>query len=358
MSENLPVAVGQPSRSMIPFSPQNLNEALTISKQLATSDLCPKSFGGKPENVLAAIMMGHELGFGVMQSLSNIAVVNGRASVWGEAVSALILNSGICEYLLDSVAGEGKTLAVTIKTKRSGMPEYVYTYSWADAEKAGLTGKDTYQKYPKDMLYWKCLGRVSKRNYADVLKGIAIRENMDEPIETESVGHVEIVKPAKAAPAEEKVPTPAEPSPEELLKKAEEAKARVAAEEAKEKAKAEKKAKKPEAPAPAPAPAPEKPAPAAEEELKDEVEAKPVNRVIGTLLKAIKIVETGNFALVIQSAEGDQRFTVEAGDAKADYAKAMEYKTHQGKTIELLWEPRAVEIPGVVGKVAKVSLFQ
>lgn len=357
MSENLPVAVGQPSRSMIPFSPQNLNEALTISKQLATSDLCPKSFGGKPENVLAAIMMGHELGFGVMQSLSNIAVVNGRASVWGEAVSALILNSGVCEYLLDSVTGEGDKLAVTIKTKRKGMPEYVYTYSWADAVKAGLSGKDTYQKNPKDMLYWKCLGRVSKRNYADVLKGIAIRENMDEPMETESVGVVEIVKPTKVAPAEEKVPTPAEPSPEELLKKAEEAKARVAAEEAKEKAKAEKKAKKVE-PAPEPAPAPA-PAAAGEEDLKDEpaVEAKPINRVIGTLLKAIKLsnTETGaalGFALVVQSAEGDQKFMVEK------YEDVMEFKKSQNKTVELLWEPLAAPLAGVVGRVAKVSLFQ
>lgn len=357
MSENLPVAVGQPSRSMIPFSPQNLNEALTISKQLATSDLCPKSFGGKPENVLAAIMMGHELGFGVMQSLSNIAVVNGRASVWGEAVSALILNSGICEYLLDSVSGEGKTMAVTIKTKRTGMPEYSYTYSWADAEKAGLTGKDTYQKYPKDMLYWKCLGRISKRIYADILKGIAIRENMDEPMETESVGRVEIVKPAKVAPAEEKVPTPAEPSPEELLKKAEEAKARVAAEEAKEKAKAEKKAKKVE-PTPEPAPAPA-PAAAGEEDLKDEpaVAATPVNRVIGTLLNAIKLsnMETGaalGFALVVQSAEGDRKFMVEK------YEEVIEHKKAQGKTVEVLWEPLAAPLAGVVGRVAKVSLFQ
>ena len=353
MSENLPVAVGQPSRSMIPFSPQNLNEALTISKQLATSDLCPKSFGGKPENVLAAIMMGHELGFGVMQSLSNIAVVNGRASVWGEAVSALILNSGICEYLLDSVAGEGKMMAVTIKTKRTGMPEYVYTYSWADAERAGLTGKDTYQKYPKDMLYWKCLGRISKRIYADILKGIAIRENMDEPMETESVGHIEIVKPVKAEP---KVPAPApegsEQSEIDLKAKADAEKARVAELEAKEKAKAEKKAKKVE-PTPAPAPAP---AAAGEEDLKDEpaVAATPVNRVIGTLLKAIKLsnTETGaalGFALVVQSAEGDQKFMVEK------HEDVMEFKKLQGKTVELLWEPLAAPLAGVVGKVVKCT---
>ncbi len=200
MSENNAIVVAGQPKSMIPFSPQNLNEAMTVSKQLASSDLCPKSFGGKPENVLAAIMYGHEVGFGVMQSLANIAVVNGRAAVWGEAVPALILDSGKCEYLTDKVTGEGDKLAVTITSKRKGHPEYSSTYTWDDAKKAGLSGKDTYQKYPKDMLYWKALGRVAKRLYADVLKGVAIRENMDEPEMRDVTGSVEVhAEPAVAA---------------------------------------------------------------------------------------------------------------------------------------------------------------
>lgn len=340
MPDNLP-AVPQAGKSMIPFSPQNLNEALTISTQLAKSDLCPKSFGQRPENVLAAIMMGHELGFGVMQSLSNIAVVNGRASVWGEAVTALILNSGVCECLLDEVTGEGKAMAVTIKTKRKGMPEYSYTYSWADAEKAGLAGKDTYQKYPKDMLYWKCLGRVGKRTYADILKGIAIREIAEE-MEVEHVGQVVVEqpkteKPPKAPKAPKAAPADPHPSNDELLKKAEEAKARLEAEKKEE-----------------PKPAPADPAPQ-EEDLSDAAEAQPVLRAIGTYEKAVKLLPKdsfpGGYGARLMTTEGLMVFQFDSLE------KAMETKPLAGKTVEILHEPLATPIQGIVGKVVKLSAF-
>lgn len=341
MSENNLPAVAQPNRSMIPFSPQNLNEAMTISKQLATSDLCPKSFGGKPENVLAAIMMGHELGFGVMQSLSNIAVVNGRASVWGEAVSALILNSGLCDYLLDSVTGDGKALSVTIKTKRKGMPEYSYTYSWADAEKAGLVGKDTYQKYPKDMLYWKCLGRVGKRIYADVMKGIAIREIADE-METEYVGRVEVEEPKPEKPARKaKADKPAsDPVPE---KPAEPAAPAPKSEET-------KPAEKPAEPAAEPAVAPQ------EEDLTETAEATQVHRAIGTYEKAVKLLpkeanDPVRYGARLMTGEGLQIFQF------SSLEEAMATKPLAGKTVELMYEPLAVPLTGIVGKVVKLSAF-
>lgn len=349
MSDNNLPAVQQPGKSMIPFSPQNLNEAMTISTQLAKSDLCPKSFGQRPENVLAAIMMGHELGFGVMQSLSNIAVVNGRASVWGEAVTALILDSGVCEYLLDEVTGSGKDLAVTIKTKRKGMPEYTFTYTWADAEKAGLTGKDTYQKYGKDMLYWKGLGRVGKRVYADVLKGIAIREIAEE-LEPEFVGRVQVEEPkpekktrkAAASPEPEK-PTekPVEMTKEEIESKVEAARAKFKA----------------EAPAPKeePKPAPEQTASPQEEELGEETPAQQVNRSIGTYEKAVKLMPkdgfAGGFGARLMTTEGLMVFQF------STLEEAMATKPLAGKTVEILHEPLAVPVQGIVGKVVKLSPF-
>ena len=339
------VAAGAASqaKSMIPFSPQNLNEALTISGQLAQSDLCPKSFGNRKENVLAAIMMGHELGFGVMQSLSNIAVVNGRASIWGEGVTALIQRAIREEgegYFTDKVTGEGDKLAVTVISKRKGQPEYSFTYTWEDAKRAGLTSKDTYQKYPKDMLYWKAAGRVSKRQWADVLKGIAIRENMDE---MESV-EVDQVRVYPDSPAPEKPKD--EPKPEAP--------------------KAEKKG--PGRPpktekAPEPQPEPEKPvqsqpeAPAApvEEELAgpeankaEEAEARPVCRVIGTYEKAVKLLSTPPaFAARVLTAEGVQIFVFDTYDA------AVATKPLTGKTVEVVYDLMEPAVSGVAGKVVK-----
>jgi hypothetical protein len=97
-----------------------------------------------------------------------------------------------------------------VTSKRKGQPEYSVTYTWEDAKRAGLTSKDTYQKYPKDMLYWKAAGRAAKRQWADVLKGIAIRENMDEmeTVEVEKVKVYPTEAPAPEKPKEEPKPEP------------------------------------------------------------------------------------------------------------------------------------------------------
>lgn len=340
----------------IGLSPQTAEEAYRLSTHLAKSDLCPKSFGQNPANVFAAIMMGAEIGVGPMQAMANIAVVNGRASMWGELVSGLIWGSSVCEKLEDKVTGKGESLAVTITAKRKGAAEYSYTYTWEDAKTAGLTSKDTYQKYPKDMLYWKALGRVAKRLFPDVLKGIAIREIADDgDLKEEFPGAVEVQ--AEPAQPESAAPAQPEPSVEELEKKAAEAKARVAAEEAKEKVKAEKKAKKAEKAAPAAEPVDVPPA--AEDELGDEpkaeeAEAMPVNRAIGTLLTAVRLTDPKTaqalgFAIKVQTSDGDLKFKM------ASEVEARAAKEFVNKTVEVIWDKLDAPIDGVKGSCVKLS---
>ncbi|AKR49480.1 hypothetical protein [Acetobacter pasteurianus] len=54
------------------------NELFTFSKMAANSDLMPKDYKGKPENIMIAVQMGSELGLAPMQAIQNIAVINGR----------------------------------------------------------------------------------------------------------------------------------------------------------------------------------------------------------------------------------------------------------------------------------------
>src|SRR5271169_5043266 len=73
------------------FSPTTFAEALTFSEYLAKSDLAPKDFKDKPANVLIALQMGAELGLPPMAALQNIAVINGRPSLWGDAALAVVM---------------------------------------------------------------------------------------------------------------------------------------------------------------------------------------------------------------------------------------------------------------------------
>lgn len=115
------------------LSPQSFEQALTFSQYLADSDLVPKDFKGKPGNCLIAVQWGAELGLKPMQAMQNLAIINGRPSLWGDAVLALVRASSLCEYVMETDDGH----AATCRVKRRGDPaEQVRTFSMDDA-KAG-----------------------------------------------------------------------------------------------------------------------------------------------------------------------------------------------------------------------------
>ena len=50
--------------------------------------------GDKSGDVILASAYGATLGMSLMQSLSNISVINGHATVWGDALPAICRRSG------------------------------------------------------------------------------------------------------------------------------------------------------------------------------------------------------------------------------------------------------------------------
>ncbi|MBR8201662.1 hypothetical protein [Burkholderia vietnamiensis] len=164
------------------LSPRSLEQAMQLANILADSSIVPKDFIGKPGNVLVAIQWGMELGLKPMQAMQNIAVINGRPSLWGDALLALVLASPVCEYVQE---WEENGTAF-IKVKRRGKPEDIQSFSDDDAKKAGLIGKQgPWAQYPQRMKKMRARAFALRDNFADVLKGIAVAEEvMDiEPVE-------------------------------------------------------------------------------------------------------------------------------------------------------------------------------
>lgn len=179
------------------LSPQTFEQAMKFSHMLAESDLVPKDFKGKPGNCLIAMQWGSELGLKPLQALSNIAVVNGRAALWGDAVIALVRSSPLCEYVQESDDGH----TATCRAKRRGEPEQVVTFSMDDAKQAGLAGKQgPWTQYPKRMRQMRARAFALRDVFPDVLRGMPVAEEvMDTPTERH-MGPVERIEPA-APPA-------------------------------------------------------------------------------------------------------------------------------------------------------------
>lgn len=169
------LAVVQPARQQLDLSPQTFEQALTFCDYLAESDLVPKDFKGKPANCLIAIQWGAELGLKPLQALQNIAVINGRAGLWGDAVIALVRSSPLCEYITET--DDGKT--ATCRVKRRGEGEEVRTFSVDDAKAAGLSGKQgPWTQYPKRMRQMRARAFALRDVFPDVLKGMPIAEEL------------------------------------------------------------------------------------------------------------------------------------------------------------------------------------
>ena len=179
-------------RQQFDLSPQTFEQALTFAKYLADSDMVPKDFKGREGNCLIAMQWGAELGLKPLQALQNLAIINGRPSLWGDAVIALVRGSSLCEFVIETIAGD----VATCRVKRRGEPEQSRTFSVADAAAAGLKGKQgPWTQYPKRMLQLRARAFALRDVFPDVLRGLPVAEElMDMPPER-FMGAAEVVQP-------------------------------------------------------------------------------------------------------------------------------------------------------------------
>ncbi len=193
--------------------PQSLGEAKEIAGMIAASDFAPKDYKGKPNNIIIALQMGADLGLKPMQALQNIAVINGRPSIYGDAALALVQAGDVLERFFEGFEGKEGTddfTAVCI-AKRKGWPDETRrTFSVADAKAAKLwmkTGRDgqptPWVHYPKRMLQFRARGFTLRDIAADLLLGLVLAEEaMDYPEAIDS----QVIATELVVPAIERIP--------------------------------------------------------------------------------------------------------------------------------------------------------
>src|SRR5947209_3718671 len=175
MNDDKAVAVRE-KEVLHPFSmtPRTFDEALKFAELMSKSDLVPKDFKDKPGNILVAIQKGFEVGLSPMAALETIAVINGRASLWGDGLLGIVQGSAVYESIDESQSSE-KAGVCTVK--RKGEPPYTVTFTLEDAKRAGLLGKaGPWTQYTKRMLQLRARGFALRDKFADVLKGLIAAE--------------------------------------------------------------------------------------------------------------------------------------------------------------------------------------
>ena len=186
-------------------------DAMAFAKLVAPTEFAPKGMA-KWESCLLAIQHGAEIGLSPMQSLQSIAVVNGRPTIYGDAALAVCLASVVCEWVTESVDGDGDRMLATCTAQRRGYPAPITsTFSVADAKAAGLWGKQgPWSQYPKRMLAMRARGFALRNAFADVLRGLVTAEEAQDY----QVTGIEVV-PSRPAPTPVTVAALPAPAPAE-----------------------------------------------------------------------------------------------------------------------------------------------
>lgn len=127
-----------------------------------------------PAGAYAIVQYGYELGLGPMASLQNINLIQGKPAASGQVMLSLALAIGV------KMSVEEESAQKCSITFRRGDMSYNSVFTIEDARQAGLTGKDNWKKYPKEMLYWRCVAKGLRRIAPDAVMGLYTPEELTQ----------------------------------------------------------------------------------------------------------------------------------------------------------------------------------
>jgi hypothetical protein len=169
------------------LEPQSIDEATAIARAAVASKLYAVS---SPEAALMILLTGRDLGLTASQSFRAIYVVSGKPVVSSDAMVAAIRRSGLCASwrVIESTVDR-----CTIETLRQGESEPEReTFTQEDATRAGLSRKDVWRQYPRDMLRHRAAAGLARRVYPDVVLGCYAPGELEESQSSSTT--VEIVR--------------------------------------------------------------------------------------------------------------------------------------------------------------------
>jgi hypothetical protein len=178
------------------LTPRNFEGLYRLATIMSASGMMPKGMD-RPESVFVAVQMGLEVGLSPMQAVQNIASINGRPTIWGDAMLGLVRSSGLLEAIKEEFSGEGEHIEAVCHVWRKGEDEpTVGRFSLLDAKRAQLWGKaGPWTQYPLRMLQMRARAFALRDKFSDVLKGLHAREEM-EGVQEQHMGQASVIDEA------------------------------------------------------------------------------------------------------------------------------------------------------------------
>ena len=167
------------------FSPELAPHYMGLANSLAKSTMVPKQFQGKPQDLFIAMAMGYQLGLSVEQSIQDIAVINGKPGVYGDALLGICLSHPDFEDITETpILKDKSVVGYECTVRRKFMAPTSRPFTLEMAKKAGLLSKPgPWTQYPERMLQMRARAFALRDAFADALKGIKSADEILDYIE-------------------------------------------------------------------------------------------------------------------------------------------------------------------------------
>ena len=144
----------------------NLKDTMTLGETLAKSGYFSDAKGAA--QAVVKVLAGRELGFGPIASMTGVHIVQGKPTLGANLMGAAIKRTGKYNYRIVTLNEQQCEIAFYEDGEEVGRS----TFSMADAQRAGLANKDNWKKYPRNMLFSRCLSNGARWYCPDVFSGV------------------------------------------------------------------------------------------------------------------------------------------------------------------------------------------
>ncbi len=177
------------------------NTILSLAGVLVKSGFLPSTIK-TAEAGAAIILKGRELGIPPMQAFAHISVIQAKPTCSAELQLALLVRGGVTWKIIQ----DGTTGTAEIEFRRPGFGNFVSRFGLEDAKRAGLSGNQSWTKYPAAMCRARAISAGARVIGPDLLAGMSYTpEELGATVNMDDDGNI--------APVVTPVPPPTTPVP-------------------------------------------------------------------------------------------------------------------------------------------------
>jgi hypothetical protein len=147
---------------------KSMDDAERAAKAMAASGFFPDS--RQAAQAIVKILAGQELGFGPFASMTGVHIIQGKPVLAANLLASAIKRTGKYNYLVVEMTDTACEIAFFEGGQEIGRSRF----DMENARQAGLTSKDNWKNYPRNMLFARALANGQRWYCPDIFSGATV----------------------------------------------------------------------------------------------------------------------------------------------------------------------------------------